>query len=62
MNGWWVALCGVVFMVIAVMIAFNTSMGGTRSDHKDGSGCFFSAGLILLSAGIGLAFVEYLKS
>ena len=58
MSGPWIALAGFVLFGLGVAVSANTSMGGTRSDYDDGSGCMIYAALALIAVGIVATVLE----
>lgn len=50
-----IGIVGMAFVVFAIVLSFNTSTGGSRSDYNDGSGCIFAVGLVLMIAGMAEA-------
>jgi len=49
---------GTMLFIAGIILAMNTSMGGTRSDYNDGSGCLTTLGAGLVLAGIVAALVR----
>ena len=51
MTGLLVLGVGIALFMLAIGISINTSMGGTRSDHDDGSTCLFLVAICVCAAG-----------
>jgi hypothetical protein len=61
MNGLIATGCGVLTLALAVSMVMNTSMGGTRSDYDDGSGCVAVVGAVLLVVGLAISLFEVIS-
>ena len=59
MIGPWIILAGLGLLGLAVAVGMNTSMGGTRSDYDDGSGCLAYIGMVCIPVGIVTTLGEY---
>ncbi len=57
-----IAAAGLGVVALAILLSFNTSMGGTRSDYNDGSGCLFSIGAIAAGMGVVGLLVSWVQS
>lgn len=61
MIGPWLALGGAVLFFAAILVAMNTSTGGTRSDYDDGSGFLAGFAVVVFFMGIAATIVELVK-
>ena len=59
MIGLNVAGVGLLLVLASILMSFNTSIGGTRSDYDDGSGCLAAIGGVLVLCGLAVGLLEW---
>ena len=55
-----IILLGIAIFALAIGVSINTSMGGTRSDYTDSSGCLFTLGAFVAFVGLAHLVTEIL--